>query len=272
MQSIYYKFVITPEVLNEKVEEISGIPDILGLHSSNRNRPLFGYKEMQGMRSRFEALLHKCGQEVDLTTAINFLMPSTTDFSRSWIGEKVADVISKKDPKVVTLGCSTGLEVYWIAYCLLKKGMLSENTKVKGVDINSEALRIARSGVYEKRYFDQGCITKDEAKKALLIDENKVSFVDSLKRHVEFLQGNITDIHSMTSLGLESVDVVLVMNVLKYMTRSAIDTVLENISSIISSDGVLFTDIYSFQTVAECAIFEPMSIKGHNVFVRKQTL
>lgn len=242
--------------LNREIECEVGVKDALCVgRNAWRGIPLFGHRYLNGSRDRLGALLRTEGVDLpslELRRAINFLMPSTTDFSRSWVGERVAQFVESPDPRIVTFGCSTGLEVYWIAHFLKKQGLLSERGKIMGLDVNQSALEIARHGEYDKKYFDRGFYERESgAAEALIIDElqQKVRFRDDLKSHVNFAQGNLINLESLNSLGLENMDVVVLMNVLKYMSPVAQQKALAGVKVILREGGIFHTDVYTSDLV-----------------------
>lgn len=253
----------TAEDLNIAIEDQTGIPDALCV-STRCSMPLFGYPHLGDSHDRLAALLRT--EAVNLPTlelrrAINFLMPSTTDFGRSWVGERVVKFVESPDPRIVTLGCSTGLEVYWIAHSLKKQGLLSETGKIMGVDVNEDALEIARHGEYDKFFFD-GSFHEGEngARQALVVDERqqKVRFREDLKLYVNFSQGNLVSLESLVSLGLKDMDIVVLMNVLKYMNPAAQQKALANVKEILREGSILYTDVYTCDLVAEHDSFVPV--------------
>lgn len=255
----------TAEDLNRAIEEQTGVQDPLcNDKNSWIGMPLFGWRELNGSRNRLTALLSSEGIDLprlELRRAINFLMPSTTDFGRSWVGEKVAKFVESPDPRIVTLGCSTGLEVYWIANFLKKRGLLSERGKIMGVDVNESALEIARRGEYDKEHFDRKFYDRDSgAIEALVVDEveQRVRFRDDIKPHVNFVQGNIINLESLVSLGLRDMDIVVLMNVLKYMSQAAQQRALANVKAILREGGILYTDVYTCDLVSEHDSFAPI--------------
>lgn len=252
----------TANDLNNMIESVTGIYDVLCINGRSKI-PSYGKPFMRETKDRLQALLNKEGvglYELELSSAIDFLMPSTTDFSRSWIGRKVANQIHKNNPSVVTLGCSTGLEVYWIIHFILKKGLLLKNTKVRGIDINFKALETARSGVYNKYYFDTSFYNTRGVEDVIIVDEtnNTVRFPNSLKEYADFIQANILDSNCFDSIGLVNLDIVVLMNVLKYMNPNAIQQVLLNVNKVISVGGTLITDTNTFNIVKDHPNFDPI--------------
>lgn len=253
----------TAEDLNRAIEDQTGIPDALGV-STGRSMPLFGYPHLGNSHDRLAALLRT--EAVNLPTlelrrAINFLMPSTTDFGRSWVGEVVVKFVESPDPRIATLGCSTGLEVYWIAHSLKKQGLLSETGKIMGVDVNESALEIARRGEYDKKHFDRSFYDRESGvMEALTVDEaeQRVRFRRDLKPHADFTHGNLLNLESLFSLGLKDMDIVVLMNVLKYMNPAAQQKALANVKEILREGSILYTDVYTCDLVAEHDSFVPV--------------
>lgn len=257
-----------PHDLNYELETATGVRDPLSLRGSFQI-PYFGWAP--NIRDRLTALLELEGvplEQLPLNRAVDFLMPSTTDFTRTWVGEEVTKLVNAPDPKIVTLGCSTGLEVYWIAHFLRQSGLLSDEGRVTGVDVNASALRIAASGKYDKTFFD-ATFPRSGPVEALSIDDvnRTVEFNDALKSSVHFRHANLLDFDALLELGLADMDLVVLMNVLKYLNPQAQNTVLSNAAKILHKDGLLFTDNYTLDVVGEHPAFQA-TVDGSSVFRR----
>lgn len=257
-----------PNDLNDELEAVTGVQDPLSLRGLFPI-PYFGYDP--NIRDRLATLLELEGVTLDqlsLCRAIDFLMPSTTDFCRTWVGERVAALVKAPDPKIVTLGCSTGLEVYWIAHFLRQRGLLSDAGRVMGVDVNASALRIAASGKYDKTFFDAS-FRRSGPVEALSINETNrtVEFNDALKNSVRFGHANFLDLDALRGLGLADLDIVVLMNVLKYLNPQAQNTVLSNAATVLRKGGLLFTDISTLEIVETHPAFQATA-NGDDVFQR----
>jgi chemotaxis methyl-accepting protein methylase len=256
----------SPEDLNATIEQVTGIEDVLCL-GSRRGGPYFGFDPSRE-GDRLKLLLEQEGVDIErlrLQDAINFLMPSTTDFFRPWIGSEIAKLVQAPDPRIVTLGCSTGLEVYSIAHFLRERNLLSLKGKIRGVDVNQKAVDIAKCGVYkleDRYYFDRLKPNNlwGACHESVIFDEGTqtIRFSEEIKSHVDFAQANLLDQKSLRSLGLVNMDIVVIMNVLKYMTPWAQQEVLTNVNAIMREDGILYIDKYTRDLVVKHTYFTPV--------------
>jgi chemotaxis protein methyltransferase CheR len=117
-------------------------------------------------------------------------------------------------------GCSTGEEVYSMAMLLHEEG-LYEKAKIYATDINTEVLRIAKSGVfplenmqkYTNNYIQAG------GKKAFSdyysVTNTGVKFHSSLTKNVVFAQHNL-----VTDRSFNEFHVILCRNVLIYFNKA----------------------------------------------------
>jgi chemotaxis methyl-accepting protein methylase len=239
--------------------------------------PFFGF-HLSGhsqCSSRLTSLLATTGS-LEVTQAVKFLMPSTTDFGRSRIGPLVARWVQSSDPRIVSLGCSTGVEVYWIVHYLKNAGLLYNQTKVRGIDINESALEIARGGSYPDSGVNEDFVdafAAPNAREALVFDEppGTVRFRDELRQHVDFTQANLLNLESLRVLGLRDMHVVVLMHTLKHMNPGAVQVVLSNAAAILSEGGCLLTDVANsnFALVREHPLFEFVEQDTGNACLRK---
>ncbi len=117
-------------------------------------------------------------------------------------------------------GCSTGEEVYSMAILLSEEG-LYEKTKIYATDINSDVLKIAKSGVFPlenmRKYTNNYMLAG--GKKAFSdyynVKNNGVKFHTNLVRNIIFAQHNLA-----TDQSFNEFHVVLCRNVLIYFNKT----------------------------------------------------
>lgn len=117
-------------------------------------------------------------------------------------------------------GCSTGEEVYSMAILLSEEG-LYEKTKIYATDINSDVLKIAKSGVYPlenmRKYTNNYMIAG--GKKAFSdyynVKNDGVKFHTNLTKNIIFAQHNLA-----TDQSFNEFHVILCRNVLIYFNKT----------------------------------------------------
>lgn len=117
-------------------------------------------------------------------------------------------------------GCSTGEEVYSMAILLHEEGIY-EKTKIYATDINADALKAAKSGVFplnQMKKFTNNYINAG-GKRAFsdyyTVIDNGVKFHSYLARNVVFTQHNL-----VTDESFNEFNVILCRNVLIYFNKS----------------------------------------------------
>lgn len=117
-------------------------------------------------------------------------------------------------------GCSTGEEVYSMAILLYEEG-LYEKTKIYATDINSEVLKIAKSGIFPlenmRKYTNNYMLAG--GKKAFsdyyIVKNNGVQFDTKLSKNIIFAQHNL-----VTDQSFNEFHVILCRNVLIYFNKA----------------------------------------------------
>ncbi len=145
----------------------------------------------------------------------------------------------QKEIKILSAGCSTGEEVYSINISLIETGLFSWGWDVKiiGVDVNENALRKARSGVYSRGSFRMLNGNEDFMKRFQQRDD-KYIVRNIFRKNIEFIRGNILD----ESLFRDMIDfdVIFCRNVMIYMSDEAIQRVARNFYKCLVDEGFLF--------------------------------
>ena len=117
-------------------------------------------------------------------------------------------------------GCSTGEEVYSMAILLTEEG-LYEKTKIYATDINSDVLKIAKSGVFPlenmRKYTNNYMVAggKQAFSDYYTVTKNGVKFHSNLSKNIIFAQHNL-----VTDQSFNEFHVILCRNVLIYFNKT----------------------------------------------------
>jgi chemotaxis protein methyltransferase CheR len=149
----------------------------------------------------------------------------------------------KKNQNKVTIfsaGCSTGEEVYTLNIMLMESGLFAWGWDVRiiGVDVNTRALKRARSAAYTKNSFR--ALNGNEEFSQKYFDKKDGLYVlkTPYRSHVEFRRGNILDPRSLD--GVDDIDILFCRNVFIYMSDDAMRRIAENFYHHIADEGYLF--------------------------------
>ncbi|MDR1694178.1 MAG: methyltransferase domain-containing protein [Lactobacillaceae bacterium] len=171
-----------------------------------------------------------------LWTVIEELAPLTTWFYRDYkVVRDVDDVLfpflqeqnySTKKIKILSLGCSTGQEVYSVAMSIKKKipDYKNWNIELLGVDLSSEAILKAQKGSYSEFEIQYGLNARDMIENFKSDGDNWQAKKELLKR-VSFKRANIYK----DNVSDEKYDLIFCCNVLNTFTPEAQKEVMEKI-------------------------------------------
>ena len=180
----------------------------------------------------------------------------------------VGEIVENRPDKplrVWVTGCATGQEAYSIAMLftqvLGEKGeQRNVNLKVYGTDINTDALKIARKGV-----FPISSITE-------IPDEFLNKYVEVQKDHIEIsrmISDRIifTDHNIISDVPFSEIDLICCRNLLIYMNQSLQEQVLGRLHYSLSPDGFLFLGTAESVPVSD-TLFR--RVKGYSHTYRKR--
>ncbi len=164
--------------------------------------------------------------------------------------------------RVLSIPCSTGEEPYSIAIVLSEVLENPSNFEVVGVDIDVNAVKKAKEGVYGKRsvsklpkeylmrYFEQ-------------VGEELWKVKESLRRKVRFYEGNILDRMFIRSLG--KFQYVFCKNLLIYFDDRARVQAINNLYDVTVEGGYLFLG-HAESISRVSSLFEPVKVEGTIVY------
>ena len=144
--------------------------------------------------------------------------------------------------KVAVLGCSSGAEVYSVAWAI-RSVRPDQKLLLHAVDISGEAVENGRSGVYvrepplagEASIFER--MSDVEIGQMFEADGNRMIIKEWLKEGIEWHVGDVADPAMKDLLGLH--DIVLANNFLCHLESSAARSCLRNISELVAPGGYL---------------------------------
>jgi len=209
------------------------------------------YKEKQ-MKRRIESLMKKNGFATfaDYYTAltkdqklfnefINYLTINVSEFYRNpqqWeiLEKEIMPYILKrtKRPRIWSAACSTGEEPYSIVMLLTRFFPLSE-IKILATDIDDDAIRKAKEGVYMKKSLEG---LPQEFVRRFFKENGELYYIsDEIKRCVEFRHHDL-----LKDQYPKDMDLIVCRNVLIYFTEEAKDMVYKNFNKSLVMNGILF--------------------------------
>lgn len=227
------------------------------------------YKEKQ-MKRRIDALIAKHGYasyqdyvkglKADLglyNEFINYLTINVSEFYRNpeqWevLKSEVFPSLFDKNrtPKIWSSACSTGEEPYTLIMVLADFLPLN-NIKIIASDIDKEALRKAKAGIYNEKSLEK----LPEKYILKYFDKNGDTYIvkDEVKSRVEFMRHNL-----LTDPYPDKCDLVICRNVLIYFTEEAKSYVYNHFNKAMKNNGILFVGSTEQIISANKYCFSPM--------------
>lgn len=234
-------------------EEFEGLRKLIydkeGVDIGLIKRPLVERKLMRRMNElgieSMEKYLPLLESEEERKRFMNSLLIGVTSFMRNYdvykcFAEKVfpevhrgyegSDVI-----KVMSIGCATGEEVYSILFILIQSygENILERVRIYGVDMDSNSLGIAESGIYTKK--DIEVLPEDWIDRFFVKDGENYSIRNDLKGVCKFycinlLKENLPPVMS---------DVVFLRNFLIFFTSKGKIVILKKVNAVLKEGGFI---------------------------------
>lgn len=177
------------------------------------------------------------GKNEELAELIGRLLLGHTHFYRhtrvwEWLTTHLSKVAERAPVRALVAGCSTGEEAYTLASLLAANYGLN-GFDVIAVDVNEQALQVARHGTYPMR--DTTKLPGDWQRRYLVENgDGTVRFHPALKSRVKFACCNLTEGPPEGPYHL-----VMIRNVLTYMTPAATAVILEKLVKVVARPGLL---------------------------------
>lgn len=187
----------------------------------------------------FDALYEKLQCDSSCKEAlINLLTVNETYFYREMGQIEFVAKCIKSDPSYRRILCapgSSGEEPYSIAIALAEYGCDLSKIEIVSIDINTDVIEKAKSGLYPQRSLYR---LSDEIKERYFVsEENGYRIIDSIRKKVSFYPCNLFD---ETFVGLGKFDILFSRNMLIYFDSERILHAVEQLKKVASSEKSLF--------------------------------
>ena len=172
------------------------------------------------------------------TIALNTLLIGVSSFFRDAavfevMRTTVVDALKKlgRPPRVWSVGCSTGAELYSVAMILEQEGLL-EGAALLGTDCRADAIWSAREGVFERDHV----ASLDSRTRDRYFERTRATWriASSLRHHTRW---QVADATRVKPPGIW--DVVLCRNLVIYLHEPAGRTLLQDLASALAPGGFL---------------------------------
>lgn len=180
--------------------------------------------------------------EVEITYFINLITNTSTSFFREkhhfdYLSNRLLPelVNNKNKIRIWSAGCATGEEPYSIAMAVYGSILNIEkyDIKILATDINTDALKIAREGIYDPDLINSIKDYKIWFKK--INKPNKVQVDDRLKKLIIFKKLNLFTAWPIH----KTLDVIFCRNVTIYLKKEATYTIIKKFDSLLEVGGIL---------------------------------
>lgn len=138
--------------------------------------------------------------------------------------------------RIAVLACSMGAEAYTILSGI-KQRRPDLNLKMQGLDISSEALAVAKEGVWDPNAFQLERLTPSEIEEFFDREGGKLRVKAWLRKGVEFQLADATQPAVISKLGPQ--DMVIANRFLCHMQPEVAETALRNIATLVAPRGYL---------------------------------
>ncbi|MFJ4652545.1 CheR family methyltransferase [Nocardia sp. NPDC088792] len=238
--------------------ENAGLEDLLIFIRDARGFDFTGYKR-SSLARRISKRMHEVGitdhadyQDRLETSAeefrflFNTILINVTSFVRdvdAWqflqrevVPELIAQVPADEEIRIWSAGCSSGEEAYSLAIVFAEALGIDEcmkRVKIYGTDVDEEALREARSGLYTARALEP--LSTELRDRYFEPSGNKFLFRSDLRRRVIFGRHDIT-----RDAPISRLDLLICRNTLMYFNVEAQQQILDRFHFALRENGFLF--------------------------------
>lgn len=169
---------------------------------------------------------------------------------------------------VLSCGCSSGEELYNICIVLMESGLFAWNWELNltGIDVDTNAIRKAKKGIYSANSFRLMKEDEDFLKKHFYSDEKGYRVRKLYRDLVRFRHGNLMNPSAFE--GLEELDAIFCRNVFIYMSDEALAKIARNFHSCLHRDGYLFIGS-SESMIGKTDLFAPEYRDGIVIYRKK---
>lgn len=158
------------------------------------------------------------------------------------LSSKIVPELLKKQNQVTILsaGCSNGAEIYSAVISLSEILIPSEIAKINfmGIDIDQQSLDKAEKGLFSRNQLRE--VPEDQINSLFTrVSSQQYQLHDSYRNKVSFQRVNLMSNEAISAL--PKCDIIFYRNVAIYFSEEKGSLVLNNLASVLSGSGVLFT-------------------------------
>jgi len=176
---------------------------------------------------------------------IDLIMTSESYFMRyrnnmEMVANKIIPDLLKKGikPRILSIACARGEEPYSLSMLLIDAGINPKNVEIKAVDISKICIQLAQKGEFNyysfrrlPKYYITKYFTKSNDKKYILNND--------IRQSVKFYNMDILS----ESVKIESgFHIIFCNNLIIYLTKNSINSLLKKIDYLMDEKGWLFVD------------------------------
>ncbi|MGA1846619.1 CheR family methyltransferase [Deferribacter abyssi] len=203
-----------------------------------------GFKNIM---SYYNYLLDNLDTEVDALA--NIILINTSEFFRDplyfYIFDNLVNTLTKKGCdyiKVLSVGCSSGEEVYTLLMILneYREKNPNFNYKIVGIDIDHDAVMDALEAVYNKNSLTN--VPLKFIEKYFINQNDKFIFNKQLipNESITFINENFLDTNCSKIIGVFKYNFIFCRNLLIYLDKAAQKTLIKKFIDILAVDSYLF--------------------------------
>ena len=148
--------------------------------------------------------------------------------------------MGEKRLSILSAFTAAGEEAYTLSAAVRKSGLFGAdwNIAITGMDLDADAIALARAGSYGKDSFRGIEDKKGFIEENFYPDGERFVAKKTIRKYVEFRVGSVVDSRSFAGLG--SMDVVFCRGMLSHMSADGVQRAIRNIDRALSDTGYLF--------------------------------
>ena len=219
-------------------------PDILGLTALDE--ALQARSRETGMSEFGDYVEHWRRDERERAALLQRLLVGETWLFREWASFQCLEdwlrrhggSFSPAEPlRILSLPCATGEEAWSIAAIVDEAGLDATRAGIDAMDINPEALTLARQGVYAQRKL-RGQPAERWSRAFQLQPDGRLRVMEGLRGLVRFVEGNAMEPAALRKS--ESYHIIFCRNMLIYMNTAARHHICQRLCRCLRPEGLLF--------------------------------
>ena len=245
MRDLFWQLITDEEyqVFKKLIESVIGINLNLNRKDFLENLLIKRFKDLDisDFKTYYEFIKNN---EPEMKYVINFLTNVSTGFFREkhhfeYMSKHILPTwrVSKRKIRCWSAGCSSGEEPYSIAITLFETlgKMSTYDIKILATDINTNALKTAREGIYHYRHFEN--LSKHPKSFRLIEGANlkKIQINNVLREMIYFRRLNLLGVWPMKNL----FDIIFCRNVTIYLKPEITAQLFEKFDQLLEPGGFL---------------------------------